>query len=56
MEIFAQDLHSTDTFLCHLRKLDVDPGSFVAQQPALEKLASDVIRRNREAQVCEDSK
>ena len=45
----AQDLHSTDTFLCHLRKLDVDPGSFAAQQPALEKLASDAIRRMKDS-------
>ena len=59
MEVLAQDLHSTDKFLGHLRTLDVDPGSFAAQQPVLEKLASDVIRRmnetvrSREAQVRE---
>ena len=59
MEILAQDLHSTDKFLGHLRTLDVDPGSSAAQQPTLEKLASDVIRRmnetvrNRETQVRE---
>jgi len=59
MEVLAHDLHSTDMFLGHLRKLDVDPGSFAAQQPVLEKLASDVIRRmnetvrSREAQVRE---
>jgi hypothetical protein len=59
MEVLAQDLHSTDMFLGHLRTLDVDPGSFAAQQPVLEKLASDVIRRmnetvrSREAQVRE---
>ena len=59
MEVLAQDLHSTDKFLGHLRKLDVDPGSFAAQQPVLEKLASDVIRRmnetvrSREGQVRE---
>jgi len=59
MEVLAQDLHSTDKFLGHLRKLDVDPGSFAAQQPVLEKLASDVIRRmnetvrSREVQVRE---
>ena len=59
MEVLAQDLHSTDKFLGHLRTLDVDPGSFAAQQPVLEKLASDVIRRmnetvrSREGQVRE---
>lgn len=59
MEVLAQDLHSTDKFLGHLRTLDVDPGSSAAQQPTLEKLASDVIRRmnetvkNRETQVRE---
>ena len=59
MEVLAQDLHSTDKFLGHLRKLDVDPGSFATQQPVLEKLASDVIRRmnetvrSREGQVRE---
>ena len=59
MKVLAHDLHSTDMFLGHLRKLDVDPGSFAAQQPVLEKLASDVIRRmnetvrSREAQVRE---
>ena len=59
MEVLAHDLHSTDKFLGHLRTLDVDPGSSAAQQPALEKLASDVIRRinetvrNRETQVRE---
>ena len=57
--VLAQDLRSTDKFLGHLRTLDVDPGSFAAQQPVLEKLASDVIRRmnetvrSREAQVRE---
>lgn len=59
IEVLAQDLHSTDKFLGHLRTLDVDPGSSAAQQPTLEKLASDVIRhmnetvRNRETQVRE---
>ena len=60
MEVLAQDLHSTDKFLGHLRKLDIDPGSLATQQqPVLEKLASDVIRRmnetvrSREAQVRE---
>ncbi|KAF8817466.1 hypothetical protein BYT27DRAFT_6813359 [Phlegmacium glaucopus] len=58
MEVLAQDLHSTDKFLGHLRTLDVDSGSSAAQ-PMLEKLASDVIRhmnetvRNRETQVRE---
>ena len=59
MEALAQDLHSTDKFLGHLRTLDVDPGSSAAHQPTLEKLASDIIRRmnetvrNRETQVRE---
>ncbi|KAF8909297.1 hypothetical protein CPB84DRAFT_1765768 [Gymnopilus junonius] len=45
MEVLAQDLESTDKFLNHLRRVDVDPGSSAPQQPSLEKLASDVIRR-----------
>jgi len=59
MQVLAQDLASTDKFLSHLRHLDVDCGSSVAQQPALEKIASDVIRRinetarDREGQVRE---
>ncbi|KAG5652052.1 hypothetical protein H0H81_006472 [Sphagnurus paluster] len=59
MEVLAQDLESTDKFLAHLRKLDIDPGSSGTQQPALERLASDVIRkinettRDREGQVRE---
>jgi hypothetical protein len=59
MDVLAQDLHSTDKLLGHLRTLDVDPGSSAAQQPTLEKLAQNVIRRmnetvrNRETQVRE---
>ncbi|KAF8074919.1 hypothetical protein FPV67DRAFT_1559541 [Lyophyllum atratum] len=59
MELLAQNLESTDKFLTHLRTLDVDPGSSGAQQPALERIASDVIRRinettrDREGQVRE---
>lgn len=45
MEVLAQDLESTDVFLNHLRSIDVDPGSSASQQPSLERLASDVIRR-----------
>ncbi|PPR00515.1 hypothetical protein CVT26_009901 [Gymnopilus dilepis] len=45
MEVLAQDLESTDKFLNHLRTLDVDPGSSASQQPSLETLASDIIRR-----------
>ncbi|KDR80616.1 hypothetical protein GALMADRAFT_240955 [Galerina marginata CBS 339.88] len=45
MEVLAQDLESTDKFLSHLRGIDLDPGSSASQQPALERLASDVIRR-----------
>ncbi|KAF8159571.1 hypothetical protein B0H34DRAFT_654876 [Crassisporium funariophilum] len=59
MEVLAQDVASTDKFLNHLRTLDVDSGSSATQQPTLEKLASDVIRRmnetvrDRESQVRE---
>ncbi|KAF7310030.1 hypothetical protein MIND_00375900 [Mycena indigotica] len=49
IEILAQNLESTDKFLSHLRHLDVDASaSPVSTQPALEKLASDVIRRINE--------
>lgn len=57
MEILAQDLQSTDKFLSHLRHIDSDPGSTTLHQPAIEKIASDVIRRlndtarDREGQV-----
>ncbi|KAJ7066236.1 hypothetical protein C8F01DRAFT_1052314 [Mycena amicta] len=60
MEILAQNLESTDNFLSHLRHLDADAApSGSSSQPALEKLASDVIRRindtarDREGQVRE---
>ncbi|KAG6902599.1 hypothetical protein C0995_014606 [Termitomyces sp. Mi166 len=59
MELLAQNLQSTDKFLAHLRTLDVDPGSSGSQPPALERIASDVIRRinettrDREGQVRE---
>ncbi|KAJ6481206.1 hypothetical protein C8R47DRAFT_592268 [Mycena vitilis] len=70
MEVLAQDLASTDNFLAHLRRLDTDPTSSASpsasasassssQQPELERLASDVIRRindtarDREGQVRE---
>ncbi|GLB41863.1 hypothetical protein LshimejAT787_1004630 [Lyophyllum shimeji] len=59
MELLAQSMESTDKFLAHLRSLDIDPGSSGAQQPALERIASDVIRRinettrDREGQVRE---
>jgi hypothetical protein len=48
MEVLANDLQTTDKFLIHLRRLDVDAASSVAQQPALERIASDVIRRINE--------
>ena len=57
LEVLAQDLKSTDIFLAHLRTLE--SGSSGAQPLALERLASDVIRRiddtarNREGQVRE---
>ncbi|KAJ7210441.1 hypothetical protein GGX14DRAFT_625573 [Mycena pura] len=67
MEVLAENLQSTDNFLLHLRRLDADssaPSSSSASahassssQPALERLASDVIRRindtarDREGQV-----
>jgi hypothetical protein len=47
MDILAQNLESTDNFLSHLRRLDVDMTSSTAQ-PSLEKLASEVIRRLNE--------
>ncbi|KIK61643.1 hypothetical protein GYMLUDRAFT_42664 [Collybiopsis luxurians FD-317 M1] len=61
MEVLAQDLESTDKFLAHLRRLDNEPGaaSSASQQPSLEKIAYDVIRRldettrDREGQVRE---
>ncbi|EEB95402.1 hypothetical protein MPER_05634 [Moniliophthora perniciosa FA553] len=51
MEVLAQDLDSTDKFLSHLRHIDTEPGSSVSQQPALEKMASDVIRRINETAI-----
>jgi hypothetical protein len=59
MQVLARDLVSTDEFLSHLRHLDVDCGSATPQSPALERIASDVIRRinetarDREGQVRE---
>ncbi|KAL0067233.1 hypothetical protein AAF712_005803 [Marasmius tenuissimus] len=59
MEVLAQNLESTDKLLSHLRHIDSEPGSSISQQPALEKIASDVIRRindtarDREGQVRE---
>jgi hypothetical protein len=44
MEILAQDLTFTNMFLLHLRYLDVDSGSTVPQQPALEGITSNIIR------------
>lgn len=58
MDVLAQNLESTDKFLSHLRRLDVDSTSSTSQ-PTLEKLASEVIRRlnettrDRETQVRE---
>jgi hypothetical protein len=43
--VLAQDLKSTDNFLSYLRTIDTDPGSSASQQPTLETLASDIIRR-----------
>jgi len=57
LEVLAQDLKSTDIFLAHLRTLESNSSG--AQPLALERLASDVIRRiddtvrNREGQVRE---
>jgi hypothetical protein len=47
MDILAQNLESTDKFLSHLRRLDVDATSSTTQ-PSLERLASEVIRRLNE--------
>lgn len=58
MEVLAHNLESTDKFLSHLRRLDIDSTSS-SNQPSLEILASDVIRRlnettrDRESQVRE---
>ncbi|KAI0056042.1 hypothetical protein BV25DRAFT_1832590 [Artomyces pyxidatus] len=55
MVLLSRDLESTDKFLTHLRRLDTDGSA----QPALEKIAFDVIRRlndtarDREGQVRE---
>ncbi|KAG7443590.1 uncharacterized protein BT62DRAFT_934826 [Guyanagaster necrorhizus] len=59
MEILSENLESTDKFLSHLRHIDVDMGPSASQQPTLEKIATDVIRRindtvrDREGQVRE---
>lgn len=59
LELLAHDLKSTDNFLSRLRTLDIDGGSSGSQSPALERLATDVIRRinetvrDREGQVRE---
>ncbi|THH18069.1 hypothetical protein EW146_g2874 [Bondarzewia mesenterica] len=64
MVILSQDLESTEKFLSHLRRLDADSapsssGLGFSSQPALEKIASDIIRkieetaRDREGQVRE---
>jgi len=47
MDVLAQNLESTEKFLSHLRRLDVDSTSSTIQ-PSLEKLASEVIRRLNE--------
>jgi hypothetical protein len=55
-EILALNLESTDRFLAHLRRLDIDSSSSMSQ-PVLETMASDMIRRinditrDREGQV-----
>lgn len=68
MELLAQDLESTENFLKHLRTLDSDSSIttssrstslYSSQHPALERYASDIIRRmdeaarNREGQLRE---
>ncbi|KAF9446205.1 hypothetical protein P691DRAFT_804491 [Macrolepiota fuliginosa MF-IS2] len=69
MDVLAQDLESTENFLKHLRTLDSDStlstsstratSLHPSQQPALERYASDIIRRmdeaarNREGQLRE---
>lgn len=60
MQVLARNLQSTDKFLLHLRHIDSDSSQPQSQsQPALERLASDVIRRynetarDREGQVRE---
>ncbi|KZP21036.1 hypothetical protein FIBSPDRAFT_522325 [Athelia psychrophila] len=57
MDVLARNLDSTDKFLGHLRRLDVDSSS--SNHATLEKLASEIIRRlnetarDRETQVRE---
>lgn len=47
MGVLAQNLESTEKFLSHLRRLDIDSTSST-NHPSLEKLASEVIRRLNE--------
>jgi hypothetical protein len=55
MDVLAQDLESTENFLKHLRTLDSDStatspfSSRSTSSPALERYASDIIRRMDEA-------
>lgn len=57
MDVLAQDLESTENFLRNLRKLDSDSAvsdprsrtTSSSHQPALERYASDIIRRMDEA-------
>lgn len=46
MQVLANDLESTDNFLAHLRSIDVDG---LSQQPSLEHIAAEVIRRLNES-------
>ena len=58
MDVLSRDIESTEAFLSHLRRLDMDSNPSTSQLP-LEKIASDMIRhmndtaRDREGQVRE---
>lgn len=48
MVILARDLESTDQFLNHLRRIDIDHSSSSSSKPSLERIASNIIRRINE--------
>ncbi|KAF5335994.1 hypothetical protein D9611_006344 [Ephemerocybe angulata] len=49
MDVLSENVQFTDNFLAQLRTLDTEPGTSSSQQPKLERLASDVIRRMNES-------
>ncbi|TFK26218.1 hypothetical protein FA15DRAFT_667711 [Coprinopsis marcescibilis] len=48
MDILSENLEFSDKFLVQLRTLDTDPSSSSSQQPRLERLAADILRRMNE--------